>query len=122
MKPNYITTELYGDTVPGIEYEGVEYARAEYTGQTAGKIRLLYSDEETHDCGALIDDEYGEHWWMPLAAKDWWKLRRCYATDPDFTLYFETSFSMKKGLVTIRKLGIMMPKSKSKGEANEEVR
>ena len=118
MKPNYITTELYGNTVLGIEYEGVEYARAEYAGQTAGKIWLLYSDEETHDCGALIDDEYGEHWWMPLAAKDWWKLRRCHATDPDFTLYFENTFSKKKGLVTIRKLGIMMPKSE--GDANDK--
>lgn len=110
MKVNYTTTEKYGETVPAIEYNGVKYPLAEYTGETVGRIHHLYHDVEKDTFGMLIDsDDYDEKWWMPLEPSDWWKMRRCYATDPKMLLYLETVYSKKKGCVRLLNISVLVP-------------
>ena len=104
MKMHYGKTKRYGDYVPAIKYDGVWYALANYIGETVGKVRLVFFDEEDKKYGILVDGEYGDKVWMPLGQWPWLKVREYVSANPGATFWFVTSYSEKRGRVKIRKV------------------
>ena len=46
IKMHYVMLKRYGEFVPAIKWEGNVYSIADYIGETVGKVRLVFFDEE----------------------------------------------------------------------------
>lgn len=104
MKMHYVMLKRYGEFVPAIKWEGNVYSIADYIGETVGKVRLVFFDEEDKKYGILVDGEYGDKVWMPLGQWPWLKVREYVSANPGATFWFVTSYSEKRGRVKIRKV------------------
>ena len=104
MKMHYVMLKRYGEFVPAIKWEGNVYCSADYIGETVGKVRLVFFDEEDKKYGILVDGEYGDKVWMPLGQWPWLKVREYVSANPGATFWFVTSYSEKRGRVKIRKV------------------